>query len=83
MNVNLIVWNDSIQYVHERHTTQLLLIMVLSSVCTRKQIYYHTCRMKSLKLIQASKHNFLAVKYLLHILPSPSILVPRYTFYIY
>lgn len=83
MNVNLIAWNDSIQYMQECHTALLILITSLSRACTTKQIYYRTCRMKSLKLIQVSKHNFPAVKYLLHNLPSPSILVQKYTFYIY
>lgn len=83
MSVNLIACDDTIQSMPECHTTPLVLIWSLSDPCTTKQIYCHTCRMKSLKLIQVSKHNFPAVKFLLHILPSSSIIVLRYTLYIY
>lgn len=40
MNINLITWNDSIQYMQECHTTLLILITSLSGACTTKQIYY-------------------------------------------
>lgn len=83
MNVNLIAWDGSIQPMPECHTTPLVLIPSLSGPCTTKQIYCHTCSTKSLKLIQVSKHNFPAVKFLLHILPSSSIIVLRCTLYIY
>lgn len=63
--------------------TPLVLIPSLSGPCATKQIYCHTCSVKSLKLIQVSKHNFPAVKFLLHILPSSSIIVLRCTLYIY
>ena len=39
------------QYMQVCHTTLLILITSLGGVCTTKQIYYRTCRMKSLKLI--------------------------------
>lgn len=79
MNINLITWDGSDQYMPECHTAPLVLILSLSGTCTTKQIYCHTWRMKSLKLIQVSKHNFPAVKFLSHVLPSSSFIGLRYT----